>query len=95
MPEDTSTWVGEDRRKKQWHLDRRVPIALILAVLAQTAGVFWWASNIQTRMEALERSVDRTATFSERLGSIEKGQQFIRQDLNDLRSAILKEARGR
>ena len=29
-----------------WHLDLRVPIALILAIIGQTAGAVWWASTI-------------------------------------------------
>jgi hypothetical protein len=28
-----------------WHLDKRVPLALIGALLMQTAGMGWWASQ--------------------------------------------------
>lgn len=30
----------------EWHFDKAVPVALILAVLAQTFGLGWWASGI-------------------------------------------------
>lgn len=34
-----------------WHLDRRVPIALILALLAQSGTAVWWASKMESRVE--------------------------------------------
>lgn len=57
-----------------WHLDRRVPIALILALLGQTAGMGWWASSIQAtiseharRIIALEASDLRRSAESQRV----------------------------
>lgn len=47
----------------QWHLDRRVPIALIFAIIVQSAGVTWWASQMNERMTQVER---RLAGFSVR-----------------------------
>jgi len=37
-----------------WHLDKRIPVALILAIFAQTGAGFWWASSISERVTALE-----------------------------------------
>ena len=37
---------------EQWHLDKRVPIALIFAIALQTGGALWWAASIQTRVGA-------------------------------------------
>lgn len=47
----------------QWHLDRRVPIALIFAIIVQSAGVTWWASQMNERMTQVER---RLAGFAAR-----------------------------
>lgn len=44
-----------------WHMDKRVPIALILAILVQTGSVFWWASAISQRVAALEAERVNTA----------------------------------
>ena len=48
-----------------WHLDKRVPIALIFAIVMQTGAAFWWASSISSRVEQIEmrfnRSVERSA----------------------------------
>lgn len=37
-----------------WHLDKRVPIALIVVIAIQTAGAVWWASSTSERLSALE-----------------------------------------
>lgn len=58
-----------------WHLDKRVPIALIFAIFMQTTGVIWWASSIQARMDQVERRFD---------GFTERSEQTSRQvQVND------------
>jgi len=38
-------------------LDKRVPIALILAILAQTAAGVWWAASQTARLDTAEKRV--------------------------------------
>ena len=40
-----------------WMLDKRVPIALILAILAQTAAGVWWAASQTARLDTAEKRV--------------------------------------
>lgn len=40
-----------------WHLDRRVPLALIGALALQTLGVAWWAASVSFRVDDHERRV--------------------------------------
>lgn len=40
-----------------WVLDKKVPIALILAILGQTAAGVWWAASISARMDQGEEKV--------------------------------------
>ena len=49
-----------------FHIDRRVPVALILTIVLQTAGIVWWAAGVsaaqgQALIDAkrLEARVDR------------------------------------
>lgn len=37
-----------------WHLDKKVPIALLGAIIAQTVGIVWWASGIHHRVGTIE-----------------------------------------
>lgn len=36
----------------RWHVGKEVPIALILAVVLQTAGGVWWLSKMDSRLES-------------------------------------------
>ena len=40
---------------EQWHLDKRVPIALILTILIQSAAAIWWAAGMTERMNHFEQ----------------------------------------
>lgn len=43
-----------DSTREPWHLDKRVPVALIFAILLQTGAGFWWAASINERVNNLE-----------------------------------------
>jgi len=74
--------------EESWHLDKRVPLAFILAILLQTAGIVWWGSSISERMNSVEREQeDQRAVVSvlreslqargERIAALEAGQRAI------------------
>ena len=46
-----------------WHLDKKVPISIIFAVVAQTVTIIWWASGVEHRIQSSEsRYVEMSAT---------------------------------
>lgn len=76
----------------QWHLDRKVPIAMILAIVIQTGAAVWWVASMTSRIDHLEiaaKSYDtRIAALSserdgmrERLISMEVTLKFIAESL--------------
>ena len=40
----------------EWHLDKRVPIGLILAILVQTAALGIWLGDLNSRVSSIEHS---------------------------------------
>lgn len=42
-----------------WHLDKRVPVAIIFALLVQTAGAVWWASAMSSNVASLREADTR------------------------------------
>lgn len=38
-----------------WHLDKRVPVALILAIGLQTSAGIWWAATQTARVDEIAR----------------------------------------
>lgn len=56
----------DDPASGSFHIDKRVPVALIITLIAQTAGIVWWAASIsaaqgQALIDAkrMEMRVDR------------------------------------
>lgn len=39
---------------EHWTLDKRVPVAGVLAIMIQTGVAIWWASGLDGRVKALE-----------------------------------------
>lgn len=80
---------------KGWHLDHRIPVALILALIVQTAGMVWWASGItaqvsdhERRLAVTERLAETKARddrdLSERLVRLESGMGEIGRAIDRL-----------
>lgn len=44
--------------KSDWHLDRAVPLGLILAMVGQIAMGAWFASRLESRVTAVEVALD-------------------------------------
>lgn len=76
---------------RDWHLDRRVPITLIGAILCQTIVFAWGASNLWTRVDYLERQSIVLVPLSERIGKLETKTDIIAVTVADL-SAFLRRA---
>lgn len=41
--------------KEHWSVDKKVPIALIVAILGQTGAFVWWGATMSARVDILER----------------------------------------
>ena len=41
-----------DPAASQWHLDRRIPVLTLVALLIQTAAIIWWAATITSTVES-------------------------------------------
>jgi hypothetical protein len=85
------------RRQNQddsnWHLDKKVPIALILAMAMQTAGVVWWGATTSERLSALERKADAAAPQAERLARVETKLEAVQNGISEIKSILTPPAR--
>ena len=82
-----------------WHMDKRIPVALIFAIFIQTAGAVWWASDINSRLTRTEQDMrgNREQIESIRLsgqvhavqlGRIEESLSGVRSDITRLLRAL-------
>ena len=49
-----------------WHLDRRVPIALIVAIIMQSVAAVWWAATVTETIGTLTEKMDFNASGDRR-----------------------------
>lgn len=42
---------------EDWTLDKKIPIAIIFALLVQGGGLAWWAATLEGRLSVAERSI--------------------------------------
>jgi hypothetical protein len=59
----------ENRRqtKEAWHLDKKVPISLIVFFIFQTAGFIWWASEINSTVKEHDHRLIMAEAFENRM----------------------------
>lgn len=80
--------ANSDPASAGWHLDKRVPLALIITIIGQTAGAFWWASNISSRVTTLEGAISQMSLRGDRITRLEANQSHILQALNRIETLI-------
>ena len=59
-PDDPAATPAET----SWHFDKRVPLAMLGALVLQTVSIAWWASGVTFRLEDHERRVTALARRS-------------------------------
>lgn len=62
-----------------WHSNRKVPLALIFAILIQSFSGIWWAAKIDERVENLNAQV--VSTTADRFYKSEALQYFALRDV--------------
>jgi Tfp pilus assembly protein PilO len=71
-----------------WHLDKRVPIALIVTIAIQTAGIVWWAANVSSRIERLEEKTAVVAPQTERLTRVEVQLEVVKEGVTEIKRLL-------
>lgn len=77
-----------DPSTSEWHLDKRVPIALILTIILQTTIAGVWIGSIQSRITTLEKWQEKNDKVDARLASLEQGQKMIDQNIDSVSNKI-------
>ena len=73
---------------RQWHLDKKVPLALIMTIIGQTVVAAWGASNLWTRVGELERQMQIAAPQFERFIQLETKVDGITGSLSEIKALI-------
>lgn len=75
-----------------FELDKRVPVALIVTLVVQTAGLGFWLGQISTRLTTVEITLADDAENAERLARVEAQSESMKAQLARI-EAILERQR--
>lgn len=77
---DEGRWDGSDRRARdKWHVGKEIPIAVLFAVLVQTAGGIWWAASLSAKIDS---AIATIAEF--------RAERYTKEDARRDRELILQ-----
>ena len=62
-------------------VERKVPLAVLVAIVVQTAGALVWAGGAAARIGALESRMERQGSVAERLARLEAQGEAMRAAL--------------
>ncbi len=71
-----------------WHLDKRVPVAIIIALLMQTAGALVWAGAASERLSTLEGRTQSLTKMNVRTARLEEQVIYMRATLDRIENKL-------
>ena len=91
--------ISREVDPNSWHLDKKVPIAVIFAILIQSGAVIWFGGKLSTRVDNLESIVkehtlslvdrkDEDHERAERIVKLESFRTHIDRQLDRMNSKL-------
>ncbi len=83
--------AGEDDpmiSDRHWHIDKRIPLALIVVLLLQTFGMGWWASSTEARLSNVEKRIEASAPIGDRLTRVEVKIETLQTGVEEIKTIL-------
>ncbi|MBP0581877.1 hypothetical protein J8I29_21285 [Labrys sp. LIt4] len=62
--------------RESWSVDKKIPLALVIALFVQTGGVVWWSSQLNSRVTVIE---ERNLKLEVEIGKLKDGSSEVRE----------------
>ena len=77
--------MNKDETTGKWHLDKRVPISLIIAIIIQTMSFVWFFSKMDSRIASLESGAITQKERDDRQdNNVKDGLNTLRADIKEI-----------
>lgn len=73
-----------NQQNEHWHLDKRVPIALIFVLMSQMVGFGYMLGDHSSRLTSVEKYQNDHRTVVERVAKMEIHLEHIRESLEHM-----------
>lgn len=81
--------MNKNRRDDDhWSVDKKIPLALIVSMFIQTVCVVWWASDINSRVDVLEKQQTSSAGQAEIVIRLDERLNNVQRDVTDIKSLL-------
>lgn len=88
-----------DQSDAKWHVDRKVPVALIVTIFlmfaGQTATALVWASKMDSRVEQLEKQTTSSAPNADRLTRVEVKVEAVQSGITEIKDILRNPPKSR
>ncbi len=93
--------MPENNQNSHWTVDRRVPVAIIGAIILQSLTAVWWAASLssqvnssQARIETLEHLATQAIQQSVTIARLEEKMNAVNDKLNSVQevSRVIRSA---
>lgn len=78
--------------QENWHLDKKVPISIIVALFMQTIVFVYvgttWKSDVDARLTAIEKTDSEQSSHENRIVILEQNFNYIRGDLAEIKALL-------
>jgi hypothetical protein len=84
--------MGQELQREQWHLDKKVPIGIIFALVIQTITFFTiaaaWKTSVDVRIERLEETAVDSTKQGDRILILEQKFSYIVESLGRIEKKL-------
>lgn len=77
-------------KRSGWHIDRRIPLAVVGMLMMQIAALVVWATQLEARVTGLETAGGDMRRVAERLARLEERMEAVRSDTSDIKRHLEK-----
>lgn len=77
-----------DPASENWHLDKRVPLALILTIVVQTVGFVWYEAQQNAQVKMNTRNIASMSTNADRILRLEANAEFQTETLKRIETKL-------
>jgi hypothetical protein len=77
---------------EEWHLDKKVPVTIIVALVLQTLGIIYvgtaWKTEVDFRISSLERLNEDSKSQEGRIIAVEQQLNYITDSLKRIEAKL-------
>lgn len=80
---------------RHWVIDKKVPVAIIVALCVHASAFIWWASDLNSRVAMVENRMRVSEPQGERITRVEVTLETIKEGVADIKRTLQQGAAAR